>query len=313
MLIRPDDRETAPAFFAFLDAEAPRLWDDATIGAFLDAESGVPARYAKGFLGPGESTPVLVLRALGHRDALFEASVPAVINLDVALVGYVDRNAAAPEARRLALAAFTGAFADFLRPHAGLAQTDPPAAARAVGALCGLGEGRPWHTPRPGESVIEIAADDIDALARLAEAEAGVLAPLATPAVAYGSIVDTVLNRVAARAFYGPTIQAVIDRPHQFEPVPAAGWRGMHPAPPATVAAVRAHLVARMRGAPSLVGTATHFLNPVVQGRRPNGIPAWAASWRHGHRVGPEGGPHVHYHINPPGDPKPKPYALRLD
>jgi len=127
---------------------------------------------------------------------------------------------------------------------------------------------------------IIITAQDLDALSRLAQAEAtSIAAALVAQGIAqdaaykaaYASIVDTVINRVASNSssIFGSTIIDVINKPVQFEPVTSANgnWQNLPEANQAVYNAVRDHIIDRTKNsAGSTVSTATHYLNPTVTG-----------------------------------------------
>lgn len=106
-----------------------------------------------------------------------------------------------------------------------------------------------------------MSLEDRDAIARVAVAEAGNQGESGMAAV-----VLAILNRRAAGT-WGHTIQAVVDAPHQFEPVARAGgdWRRL-PAPSAAQSVIIGtilHLVGDGR-LPDFVGGAQYFQNPRI-------------------------------------------------
>lgn len=122
---------------------------------------------------------------------------------------------------------------------------------------------------------ISISNSDIDALTRIAYAEAhsindyyirNGLSAAEAGKLAYGSIVDSILNRVAAGLFNETTIQGTINHSSQYEPITKAGgnWQNL-PIPSIEVRTiVENHIMARTQGEASIVGSATHYLNPTV-------------------------------------------------
>lgn len=124
---------------------------------------------------------------------------------------------------------------------------------------------------------ISISSFDADALARIAHAEANDVfnyyhnigfSDADAAKMSYGMVIDIIINRVAAGSstIYGSSIQAVIDKPGQFEAVSIAGgsWVDLPAADTATTTLVEEYLAARANGAPSIVGAATDYLNPTV-------------------------------------------------
>lgn len=116
-----------------------------------------------------------------------------------------------------------------------------------------------------GAAPLVLSADDRDALTRVAVAEAGNQGDSGVAAV-----VQTILNRVASGG-WGATVQAVVDAPHQFEPVMRAGgdWRRL-PHPTATQRIrVKTILTLIADGRmPDFIGGALYFQNPRVVASR---------------------------------------------
>ena len=125
---------------------------------------------------------------------------------------------------------------------------------------------------------IYISDVERDALSRLAYAEARFVTSV-PETLRYGSIVDSVINRVAAdRSTFGHSILEVINKPSQYSPLPRGGtWEDLDPAPASVRAVVDAHINARLNGSPSLVGLATHYINPTAPGY----ADAWWNGWGH--------------------------------
>lgn len=136
---------------------------------------------------------------------------------------------------------------------------------------------------------IVLTEDDIDALARIAQAEAVSIAthientpgPWEDDAAtsAYGSVVGSILNRVASDSWYGGSVEEVINFRtwsagsstwiYQYTPLASATgntWEGLPPADPEVTAAVVNYINYLINGGPSIIGSATHYINPTVNG-----------------------------------------------
>jgi Ca2+-binding RTX toxin-like protein len=141
----------------------------------------------------------------------------------------------------------------------------------------------------PDPVVIDPNSTDLDALSRLAVAEAaniesdyqtmfeaqGDSSTVATEkamTLAYGSVIDSVLNRVAADALeYGTTIQDVIDKNngsgvYQYSSISTYGtsWSDLPTVSSSVTDFVTSYLTARAGGQNSIVGDATHYYNPNI-------------------------------------------------
>jgi N-acetylmuramoyl-L-alanine amidase len=104
-----------------------------------------------------------------------------------------------------------------------------------------------------------------DAMARVAYAEAG-----NQGASGLAGVVYTILNRVVDGR-WGATVEAVVDAPHQFEPVIRAGgaWRRLPPVTVAQEAAVHMIVELALQGRlPDLTGGARFFQNEKVVAAR---------------------------------------------
>jgi N-acetylmuramoyl-L-alanine amidase len=110
-------------------------------------------------------------------------------------------------------------------------------------------------------AAVTLSADDRDALTRVAVAEAANQGDSGITAV-----VQTILNRLASGR-WGVSVEAVVDAPHQFEPVARVGgnWRRL-PAPSegqrARIDTILA-LIADGR-LPDFIGGALYFQNPKI-------------------------------------------------
>jgi N-acetylmuramoyl-L-alanine amidase len=133
--------------------------------------------------------------------------------------------------------------------------------AATVGALLLASTGAALAAP----PTLVLSADDRDALTRVAFAEAGNQGDSGIAAV-----VQTILNRLVSGG-WGASVEAVVDAPHQFEPVSKAGgdWRRL----PAPSVAQRARvetilsLIADGR-LPDFIGGALYFQNPKIVAAR---------------------------------------------
>jgi hypothetical protein len=136
-----------------------------------------------------------------------------------------------------------------------------PLAALALAAGVIVGAGRVFAA-QPG---VILSETDRDALTRVAVAEAGNQGDSGIAAV-----VQTILNRVASGG-WGTSVEAVVDAPHQFEPVARAGgdWRRLAAPSPAQRARVDTILALIADGRmPDFIGGALYFQNPkIVAGR----------------------------------------------
>ncbi len=160
---------------------------------------------------------------------------------------------------------------------------------------------------------IEVSENDIEALSRIAYAEArNIAANTADSRSAYGSVIDVVLNRAVAnrRSWGGDQIQDVINHSNRdrrtnrqtfmFSPHEEAGglgWRGLLDPPEEVKKTVRSYVRDLGRGKSNIVGDATHFLNPHVSGVTAANRGGWAEDWRDWPAVGD--GAVVHHFGNP--------------
>ena len=119
------------------------------------------------------------------------------------------------------------------------------------------------------------SADARDGIARVAYAEAANQGDSGLAAVVY-----TILNRLEDGR-WGASVDAVLDAPHQFEPVMRAGgsWRNLRPVSEAQRARIDTILNLALDGRlPDLTNGARFFQNPkIVGGRAANG--QVAATW----------------------------------
>lgn len=158
------------------------------------------------------------------------------------------------------LAALASALVTLSQPaSAPPATTAPPAAPLAP-------------SPGPTLPLAEIldTATARDAMARVAYAEAGNQGESGLAGVVY-----TILNRLVDGR-WGNTVEAVVDAPHQFEPVWRAGgtWRRLPPVTPAQEATVHTIVALAVQGRlPDLTGGARFFQNErIVAARAAQGV-----------------------------------------
>jgi hypothetical protein len=104
-----------------------------------------------------------------------------------------------------------------------------------------------------------------DAIARVAYAEAANQGDSGLAAVVY-----TILNRLADGR-WGSTVEAVLNAPHQFEPVMRAGgsWRNLRPVSDAQRARIETIINLALDGRlPDLTNGARYFQNPAIVAQR---------------------------------------------
>lgn len=108
-------------------------------------------------------------------------------------------------------------------------------------------------------SALDLSPDDIDALGRIAFAEAA-----GEPDAGKAAVIAVVLNRAAVSG----SVQDTIDAPGQFEPVsraPGRTWRGL----PELSLAQRTKFIEVLLGhMQDVTGGATHFQNPAIVAQR---------------------------------------------
>lgn len=159
---------------------------------------------------------------------------------------------------------------------------------------------------------LRLSQREIDAIARLAQAEASSIYRQTGNPLAYQAVVDTVLNRVAAGGAYGDGIAGVMSAPKQFEPVTRYG--GVDKLPQAseeTRQIVGDYLKARAGGAPAAAGDVTHFLNPYVGYTGP-AWKQWGSTMTNQLPLGTPGGA-FHLHGRAQNTPGPNPYTVSID
>ena len=174
-------------------------------------------------------------------------------------------------------------------------------------------------------TTINITNQDIDALSRLMKAEADSIVTFYTQNgyslqtardMAYGVIIDTIINRVASNAWYGNSIQDVINKPWQYTPVQEAGghWNDLPSAGSSIKNYVENYIEGRIiDGRISSVGSATHYYNPTranpswgptMQNKKISGDPAYQSA---------TGETETHIIGNPVGDARPNGYTLSFN
>lgn len=179
---------------------------------------------------------------------------------------------------------------------------------------------------------IELTSDDIDALSRLVQAEAeNIMSDLVSrgyteeqaQTLAYGSIVDSIINRVAADTWYGSDIEEVINYRvwdeqtsqwiYQYTPIGEAGttWEDLDEADQGTYDFVENYIIARVNGADSVIGADTHYFNPNISN------PLWGTDMDYEKRVTGDGTNEHLFGIPKNGDgslgPRPNTYTLGYD
>lgn len=111
---------------------------------------------------------------------------------------------------------------------------------------------------------VELSSDDRDAIARVAYAEASNQGDSGLAGVVY-----TIINRLISGQ-WGGSVSAVVNAPHQFEPVHSAGgWRNLPPLSPSQQARVDTIVNLALDGRlPDLTNGALFFQNPEVVAQR---------------------------------------------
>ena len=111
---------------------------------------------------------------------------------------------------------------------------------------------------------VELSSDDRDAIARVAFAEAANQGDSGLAGVVY-----TIINRLISGQ-WGNTVTAVVNAPHQFEPVHSAGgWRKLPALSPTQQTRVDTIINLAMEGRlPDLTNGALFFQNPDVVAQR---------------------------------------------
>jgi hypothetical protein len=166
----------------------------------------------------------------------------------------------------------------------GLGSGRDPAKSREAAQM--MGRGTQAVAKAAATRNIQLSPEDLTMLANIAYAEAGIQAKKGVdPTQAYGSIVDTVLNRIASPAF-PDTVSGVIGQKAQFEPVSRYGGVANLPDAPEEVdRIVQEYVAGRAAGKPGVVGKADHFLNPNVGYTAP-ARNSWASGYEDWDTVG---------------------------
>lgn len=131
-------------------------------------------------------------------------------------------------------------------------------------AIAGAADVRTTTVHLPNAEVLN-SREARDALARVAYAEAGNQGESGLAAVVY-----TILNRLADGR-WGATVEAVVDAPHQFEPVARVGgtWRRLAPVTPVQEASIHTIVALALQGRlPDLTQGARYFQNPKIVAKR---------------------------------------------
>lgn len=109
------------------------------------------------------------------------------------------------------------------------------------------------------------SSSDREAIARVAWAEAANQGDLGLAAVVF-----TIINRLGSGRF-GGSIEAVLNAPHQFEPVTRAGgsWQALQPVPAAARRRLDAVIEAALNGSlPDMTSGALYFQNAAIVAQR---------------------------------------------
>ena len=159
---------------------------------------------------------------------------------------------------------------------------------------------------------ITISEDDIDALARVAHSEVRGFAAFGNKQLEGGlaAVVDTILNRTAHKKFPNSIIE-VVNQKSQFSAInPLGSWTKLAKASVSNFEFVKNYVLARAKGKESVIGGATHFLNPHISAA--SALAQWGR-----HLVknviavyGSDTKRSVHYHGFPPRGKAPADYAL---
>jgi spore germination cell wall hydrolase CwlJ-like protein len=154
-----------------------------------------------------------------------------------------------------------------LLAHGGPAsQALPPGLSCPAEATAPAAAGAPSAATRSAPIGVDLSsADARDAIARVAYAEAGNQGDSGLAAVVY-----TILNRLADGR-WGTSVDAVLNAPHQFEPVMRGGgsWRNLRPVSDAQRARIDTILNLALDGRlPDLTNGARYFQNPQIVAQR---------------------------------------------
>lgn len=150
---------------------------------------------------------------------------------------------------------------------------------------------------------ITLSPRDIDAIARVVQAEAGNQGPQGMAAVA-----GVIMNRVSMPDRFGSSVDDVLNAPKQFSPINGLGsWERLPPANDQVRSIVQQTAAAVQQGgsAANPAGTATHFLNPTISDR--SNVRGWGSQLANSFRVG------AHVFGTPRGENTPGEYAVRMD
>ena len=135
-----------------------------------------------------------------------------------------------------------------------------------VGAATAAHGGPPSPAPAGAPIGVDVSSSEArEAIARVAYAEAGNQGDSGLAAVVY-----TILNRLADGR-WGSSVDAVLNAPHQFEPVMRAGgsWRNLRPVSDAQQARIDTILNLALDGRlPDLTNGARYFQNPQIVAQR---------------------------------------------
>ncbi|MEM9961813.1 MAG: cell wall hydrolase [Pseudomonadota bacterium] len=317
MIIRPQLAQRYPSFTARFGKAMTMLETDAELWSLLTTEGRLSNMSARDVVRVGQIVPRLQVTPLATSLSHFDPSYPDDVDVSMELARHAEADTTAEAPIRYAVVAATGALIDRALARRGLAVPTPPWSMRILpnvlgddwdDQLWGAGAG----AARDGKAIM-LSATDRDALARLAVAEAGIQVRHGVPArTAYGSVVDAVVNRIASEwSFWGTTVDAVVDQPSQFEPVDKTDgktWRELPRASQSQQAVVDGYLRDRAAGSSTIVGPATHFLNPKVP-HTAHALSTWARNRPNAIIIGRA--PHAHVFWNA-DTYRPKPHHVVL-
>ncbi|MEM8575698.1 MAG: DUF2272 domain-containing protein [Pseudomonadota bacterium] len=189
------------------------------------------------------------------------------------------------------------------------------AAARAKEFLKSL-DPLPVGTANGGGPKVMIDDTSLDALSRIAAAEAGVFKQFGEPHFRGGltAVVDTVINRVAhPDPKFGEGITGVIDKKSQFQPVSETDgktWAELPEASDEIKAIIKNHVVGRAKnGRESKISGGTFFLNPHASAQ--SELDRWGTDLVNDPETVSYGiAPTIHFHGTAKGETKPPAHSI---
>jgi Cell Wall Hydrolase len=274
--------------------------------------------------------PAIAASAAAQPDRQMDALAAAIADEEAGTGGIDRANMAARfgaflsgRSAAAALAAISAALQvslDATRAHFTLPETKP--AADAEEPL------KPVFDADTASVDIAVSDEDVEALAWVANSEVGHFGQFGLAELKGGlaGVVDTIFNRAAHKGFFKKAgnqrvpraVQEVINQRLQFSAINKLGtWKklgavsGLAERQNKIFAIVSAHVAARLNGQASIVGGATHFLNPFVSD--PGPLLEWG-NFVKNHAVAVFGSvakKNVHFHGTPKGVGQPLDYALQ--